>query len=117
VALGSIDKEISHPPFTVGLDGAMKMKWASVKAHHVSQACDALIKSMVSPKPGGLVVIYKNQKLPVKAVLRLAYCLANDIPTETRIKFSSGENSLTLLRSLGFSAERLQTKDSAATKS
>ena len=93
------------------------MKWASVKAHHVNQACDVLMRSTVSPKPRGLVVIYKNQKLPAKAVLRLAYCLANDIPTETHIKFSSGENSLMLLRSLGFSAERLQTNHPAATKS
>jgi hypothetical protein len=85
-----------------------KSKWASVKAHHVSQACDALMRSGVSPKPHGLVVMYKNHKLPVKAVLKLAYCIANDIPTETPIKFSSGEKSLTLLRSLGFSAERLQ---------
>jgi hypothetical protein len=93
------------------------MKWASVKSHHVTQACDSLLKSTVGPKPRGLVVIYKNQKLPAKAVLRLAYCLANDIPIESRIKFSSGENSLMLLRSLGFTAERLQTTESAATKS
>jgi hypothetical protein len=38
----------------------------------------------------------------------VAYCLANNIPSETKLKFSSGEASLQRLRSLGFQAERLQ---------
>ena len=88
------------------------MNWLSVKSHHVSQACEALLKSAVSKsKPRGLVITYKDQQLPVKAVLRLAYCLANNIPTETKLKFTSGEGSLACLRSLGFRAERVQTNN------
>jgi hypothetical protein len=87
----------------------MKMNWASVKAHHVNQACDALLKSSrAHPWPGSLIVTYNGQQLPAKAVLRLAYCFANNISTETNLQFSSGENSLALLRSLGFHAGRLQ---------
>src|SRR5262249_16403137 len=99
------------------LNGRTEMEWSSVKAQHVSKACDALLRSKIpSLKPGGLVVIYKNERLPAKAVLRLAYCLANNISTEAHIKFSSGETSLTRLRLLGFHAERLQANHSGATK-
>jgi hypothetical protein len=87
----------------------MRLNWTSVKAHHVAQACDTLLTSSDSAlKPRGLVVIYKNKQLSAKAVLRLAYCLANSISSEEQIKFASSEGSLTLLRSLGFRAERLQ---------
>jgi hypothetical protein len=93
------------------------MNWTSVKAHHVAQACEALFKSTrPKAKSRGLVVTYKDQQLPVKMVLRLAYCLANDIWTETYIDFASGESTLNLLRSLGFHAERLQGNHSAAEK-
>ena len=85
------------------------MKWASLETRHVSEACDTLLKAVhPSAKPHGLVVIYKGQQLPAKAVLRLAYRLANNIPPEVELKFASGENSLQLLRSLGFQAERIQ---------
>ncbi len=45
---------------------------------------------MPTTKPGDLVVIYKDQQLPIKPVLRLAHCLANNIAAETKLKFSSG---------------------------
>ena len=93
------------------------MKWAMVTAHHVSQACDTLSRSKTpSPKSGGLVVIYRDHPLPAKAVIRLAYCLANNIPTDSHLKFSSRENTLTFLRALGFRAERLPTKDTSTTR-
>jgi hypothetical protein len=38
-----------------------------------------------------LIVIYKDSQLPAKIILRLAYCLANNIPSDTKLKFSSGE--------------------------
>ena len=93
----------------------MGLNWKSVKAVHVTQACEALLNSAgTGPKPRGLIVTYKDKKLPAKAVLRMAYCLANNIPSETKLKFSSGEGSLQLFRSLGFRAERLQTKHPVA---
>ena len=74
---------------------------------HVTQACEALLKSAgAGAKPQGLIVTYKDKQLPAKVILRKAYCLANKIPPETKLKFSSGEGSLQLLRSLGFQAER-----------
>ena len=93
------------------------MDWSSVKAQHVSQACELLAKSAdFGVKRRGLIVAYENQQLPAKAVLHLAYCIANDIPHETKLKFASSETSLQLLRSLGFRAERLQDTHSTAAK-
>ena len=90
----------------------MGLNWKSVNAVHVTQACEALLKSAgAGAKPRGLIVSYKGKQLPAKVILRMAYCLANKVPPETKLKFSSGEGSLQLLRSLGFHAERLQTND------
>jgi hypothetical protein len=95
----------------------MKLNWKSVKAAHVTRACETVLNSGgARPKPGGLIVIYKDIKLPAKTILRIAYCLANNIPSETRLKFASSEGSLQLLRSLGFRAERLQTNHPVAEK-
>jgi hypothetical protein len=88
----------------------MKLNWKSVQAVHVTQACEAFLNSAdVRPKSEGLIVIYKDKKLPAKTILRIAYCLANNIPSDTKLKFASSEGSLQVLRSLGFRAERLPT--------
>jgi hypothetical protein len=95
----------------------MGLNWKSVTAVHVNQACEALIKSGgPRAKPRGLIVTYKDKQLPAKVILRMAYCLANNIPFESKLKFSSGEGSLQLLRSLGFRAERLPTDNPGAEK-
>src|SRR5262245_44849197 len=91
------------------------MTWAavkaSVKAEHVHEACKHLESKLQRPKAGGLAVTYKDQQLPVKPVLRRAYCLAEKLPFETKVKFSSGEACLQFLRSLGFQAERLPSEN------
>jgi hypothetical protein len=93
---------------------AMNLNWKSVNAAHVTRACEAVLNSPgAKPKAGGLIVIYKDK---AKTVLRIAYCLANNIPSETKLKFASSEGSLQLLRSLGFRAERLQTNHPVADK-
>jgi hypothetical protein len=95
----------------------MGLNWKSVKAARVTQACEAVLNSAgPGKKPRGLIVPYKNKQLPAKVILRMAYCLANNIPSETKLKFSSGEGSLQFLRSLGFRAERLQTNHPIAEK-
>ena len=95
----------------------MKLNWKSVNAGHVTQACEAVLNSAgAKPKPGGLIVIYRDKTLPAKTVLRMAYCLANNIPSETKLKFASSEGSLQFLRSLGFRAERSQTNHTVAQK-
>ena len=100
-----------------GLSVAMKLNWKSVNAAHVTRACEAVLNSAgARPKPGNLIVIYKDKKLPAKTILRIAYCLANNISSETKLKFASSEGSLQLLRSLGFRAERLQTNHPVADK-
>jgi hypothetical protein len=86
----------------------MVLNWKSISAAHVNQACEAFLNSAdPRPEPRGLVVIYKDKWLPAKAILRVAYCLANNFPSETKLKFASSEGSLQLLRSLGFRAERI----------
>ena len=93
----------------------MGLNWKSVKAIHVTKACEAFLKSAgPATKPRGLIITYKGKQLPAKVILRMAYCLANNIPSETKLKFSSGEGSLQLFRSLGFRAERLQTNNPVA---
>src|SRR5262245_15917649 len=96
----------------------MGLNWTSVKADHVTQACEMLLHSAVprSKLGSSLVVTYRGKHLPAKAVLRLAYCLANNIRSEEQLKFASGENSIKLLRSLGFQAERLQIDNPVAKK-
>ena len=96
---------------TMGLD------WKSVRAVHVTEACETLLNSAGhGPKPRGLVVTYKDKQFPAKAILGMAYRLANNIPSETKLKFASSEDSLQLLRSLGFRAERLRTNHPVAEK-
>ena len=96
----------------------MGLNWKSVKAVHVTQACERLLNSAgPGPRPRGLIVTYKDKQLPAKVILRMAYCLANNIPSGTKLKFSSGEGSLQILRSLGFRAERLQANHPVADKS
>jgi hypothetical protein len=86
----------------------MGLNWRTVQADHVTKACEVFMGS-ASPrsKPGSLVITYRGEHLPAKAVLRLAYCLANNLPSDTHLKFSSGEGSIKLLRSLGFQVQRL----------
>jgi hypothetical protein len=94
----------------------MGLNWTSVKADHVTQACEMLLHSAVPRPRSSLVVTYRGKHLPAKAVLRLAYCLANKVRSEERLKFASSENSIRLLRSLGFQAERLQIDNPIAKK-
>jgi hypothetical protein len=81
----------------------MKLNWKSVKAGHLRQACEAVLNSaVVRPKLGGLIVIYKDKNLPAKTILQIACCLANNIPSDTKLKFASSEGNLQFLQSLGF---------------
>lgn len=61
----------------------------------------------------GLFIVYNNDLIPAKHALRLAYCLANQLPLDSSITFSSGEGTITRLRSLGFDVERRVAPTSA----
>jgi hypothetical protein len=84
------------------------LNWRSVRAEHVARACDLLLTGQHRPKAQakGLLVTYQGQQLPAKHVLRLAYCLANGLPLESKLKFSSREGTLARLKALGFPEER-----------
>ena len=50
----------------------MGLNWKSVKAVHVTQACERLLNSAgPGPRPPGLIVTYKNEELPAKVILRI----------------------------------------------
>ena len=86
----------------------MNLNWQTVRASDVEQAC-ALIESGSQPArvpSKGIFLIRNGQALPAKHVLRLAYCLANKLPLDSKLKFSSGDGSVNLLRGLGFEVER-----------
>ena len=86
----------------------MALNWNSVRSEHVAQACEQLRSSTKTArgKAKGIFVIYQDETLPAKRVLRLAYCIANRLPVTSQVKFTSGDSTLNLLRKLGFSAER-----------
>lgn len=86
----------------------MALDWSTIHREHVTRACELLIAGQHRPRVSakGLFAIYQDQRLPAKQVIRLAYCLANNFPLDTDVKFASGEGTLKRLRELGFSAER-----------
>jgi hypothetical protein len=96
----SLNQEVES---TVALD------WSRVRPEHITAACKLLLRGESRPraKAKGIFVVFEGQSLPAKHVLRLAYCLANEITPESAPKFASGESTLSRLRALGFSVERL----------
>lgn len=84
------------------------LNWSTVKAEHVSRACELLRRGEQLPRAQakGIFLVYQNERLPAKHVLRLAYCLSNGLPLGSVLRFSSGEGTVRILRNLGFSVER-----------
>jgi len=89
---------------------AMALNWNSVSAKDVERACNMVLSGELSPRSQakGIFLIKGNDKLPAKHVLRLAYCIANGLPLDSKIKFTSGESLVKRLRSLGFDVEHTQ---------
>jgi hypothetical protein len=85
----------------------MALNWSSVKVEHVQAAFDVLKGRSNLTKRRGLVVRHQGFVLPAKDVLRVAYRLANALPEDVEIKFSSGDGTLNVLQRLGFEAERI----------
>jgi len=86
----------------------MALNWNSVRAEHVTRACQVVRndgKSLRS-KSTGICIVFEGSALPAKKVIRFAYLLANNMPLDTKLKFSSGESTVQRLRSLGFQVER-----------
>jgi hypothetical protein len=87
----------------------MILNWKTVRAEHVSRACDMVAAQRSSPA-SGIVVWHNEQQLPAKEVLRIAYRLANGLRENDEVKFSSGEPTLRLLAALGFRVERTDSR-------
>ena len=86
----------------------MSLNWSTIRASHVEQACQ-LVESGTQPArtpAKGIFLIRSSSALPAKHVLRLAYCIANELPLDSKLKFSSGDGTITRLRGLGFEVER-----------
>lgn len=86
----------------------MALNWKTVKAEHITQACEVLLKQGGGRTAAkGIFIPYGGKRLPAKYATRLAYCLANGLPLDTKLKFSSGDGTVNLLRRLGFTVEHL----------
>jgi len=86
----------------------MALNWKSVSTEHVRAALKQVATSRSANRLSGLVIIDGDRSLPAKEVLRIAYFLANKLPAEAKIEFSSGDGTLKVLRDLGFHAERIE---------
>jgi hypothetical protein len=82
------------------------LNWKSVTAEHVRTALREVAASKPSDRKSGLVIVDGNRQLPAKDVLRVAYRLANRLPNDAPVKFSSGDGTLNVLVNLGFDARR-----------
>jgi len=92
------------------------LNWKSIAAEHVREAMKQVGASKSKDQSKGLVVINGSRTYSAKEVLRAAYCLANKLPSESVVKFSSGDGTLNVLTKLGFEAKRLGA-ESAGDKS
>lgn len=84
----------------------MALIWKSVTAEHVRAALKEVAASKSTDRKSGLIVVYGDRKLPAKDVLRVAYRMANRLPNNASVKFSSGDGTLNVLVNLGFDARR-----------
>ena len=85
----------------------MALNWKSLKPEYVRQACEAVAASNPPRRAVGIVVWHKDHPLPAKEVLRIAYRIANGLPDDAEVRFSSGDATLRLISELGFNVERL----------
>jgi hypothetical protein len=91
------------------------LNWKSVTREHVLAAMAQIGASKKYDRSTGLVVTFGERTLAAKEVLREAYRLANKLPADSTIKFSSGDGTLNVLVNLGFDAIRLGGKVSQQT--
>lgn len=86
----------------------MALNWKTVTAEHVREACSRVAASRTGKRASRIVIEYEGQRLPAKQVQRTAYLIANHLPESAKVKFSSGDSTLNLLRGLGFKVARLE---------
>lgn len=85
----------------------MGIDFSTVRAEHVAEAFKLTSwEDKHRQRSKGIFIIFEGDALPAKQVIRTAYLLANNLPLDTKLKFSSGERIARRLRSLGFVVER-----------
>ena len=86
----------------------MAINWNTVRADHVVQAFDLVSADAKTrhQRVTGIFVRSGDDLLPAKQVIRIAYLVANNLPLDTKLKFTSGEGTVNRLRDLGFHVER-----------
>jgi hypothetical protein len=84
------------------------LNWRTVRATDVEQACQLVESGQEASRASakGIFLVRNGNDLPAKHVLRLAYCIANQLPLDTKLKFASGDSTINLLRGLGFEVTR-----------
>jgi hypothetical protein len=85
----------------------MPLNWKSVDSRHVERAFEKVSTTATRKRATSIIVWHNGQALPAKEVLRVAYRLANNLPEDAAVRFSSGDPTLRLLGQLGFKVERL----------
>jgi hypothetical protein len=94
----------------------MALKWSSVTAVHVERACATIrARARFREKTVGLILYHGAHQFSAKEVLGEAYRMANGLPPDSAVRFSSGEPTLRVLRKLGFRADRLPASQAPAT--
>jgi hypothetical protein len=83
------------------------LNWKSVTADNIREAMKQVGASKFANRKLGLVLIDKSNVYLAKEILRVAYRLANKLPRDSVVKFSSGDGTLNVLTKLGFDAKRL----------
>jgi hypothetical protein len=86
----------------------MALNWKSVSADHVKAALKQVGAAKSGNRTSGLIIFEGERALPAKEVLRVSYQLANRLPADAKLKFSSGDGTLKILQDLGFRTERVE---------
>jgi hypothetical protein len=86
------------------------LNWKNVSASDVREAMKQVSASKYASRTSGLVLVDGSNIYSAKEVLRVAYRLANKLPRDSLVKFSSGDGTLNILTKLGFDAKRLTSE-------
>lgn len=88
-----------------------RIEWDVIAPMHVQKASELVAsREAIRDRTTGLVLFVGERRLSAKDVLREAYRIAKGLPQGAEVKFASNESTLTLLRKLGFRAERLGSR-------
>jgi hypothetical protein len=82
----------------------LKEGFSKIQREHAEQACKALLSEGAVRGGGSYFVVFGKERLPAKAVLKVAYKLANGQEISSR-EFSGGLYTQRILERLGLVVE------------